>query len=136
MRSNAELANRLESLENALSGKLDEVAELVLVSVRAKLQTNPGAVIEDVHEEIADFKRSLSFFNETMKSMKKEQERLKAENKKLAARNLTLERRIAELEQFSRKNNVEIKGVPCPKGEDCISIMETIGEKIECPVTK
>ncbi|KAK8785929.1 hypothetical protein V5799_007708 [Amblyomma americanum] len=32
-------------------------------------------------------------------------------------------------------NNVEVKGVPCTQGEDCVTIMQTIGEKFGCPVT-
>lgn len=136
MPTNVELAKRLDSVERALSGKFDEVAALVLQSIKTKLETNPGLAVQCVNKEIAEFKTSLSFFNETVESLKEEQVRLKAKNKALAARNETLEKRVAELEQYSRKNNVEIKGVPCTKGEDCISIMEVIGEKIECPVTK
>lgn len=136
MPTNAELAKRLDSVESALSGKLNEVADIVLKSIKAKLETNPGLVVGSINKEIADFKESLSFFDETVESLKAEQVRLKAENKALAARNQTLEKRVAELEQYSRKNNVEVKGVPCTKGEDCIGIMEAIGRKIECPVTK
>lgn len=45
-----------------------------------------------------------------------------------------MSRKIAELEQYSRLNNVEIRGVPCTQGEDCVAILKTVGEKIGCPV--
>ncbi|XP_077491767.1 uncharacterized protein LOC144102349 [Amblyomma americanum] len=42
---------------------------------------------------------------------------------------------MSELEQYSRINNVEVKGVPTTQGENCVAIIEEIGKKIECPVT-
>lgn len=68
--------------------------------------------------------------------MKTEREQLKAANKTLVARNQELERRVCDMEQYSRKNNLEIKGVPTTKGEDCVKIIQAIGNKIECPVSE
>lgn len=45
-----------------------------------------------------------------------------------------MSRKIAELEQYSRLKNVEVRGVPCTQGEDCVAILKTVGEKIGCPV--
>ncbi|KAG0429435.1 hypothetical protein HPB47_023635 [Ixodes persulcatus] len=56
-------------------------------------------------------------------------------NKALKNENEALRKRVAELEQYSRLNNVEIKGVPCTQGEDCVAVMAAIGEKVECPVS-
>ncbi|KAH7952956.1 hypothetical protein HPB49_002980 [Dermacentor silvarum] len=36
------------------------------------------------------------------------------------------------MEQYSWINNVEIRGIPVTKGEDCAAIMQTIGDKIAC----
>lgn len=51
-------------------------------------------------------------------------------------RNNELEKKVADLEQYSRNNNVEIRGVPSTKGEDCAAIVELIGEVSECPVAR
>lgn len=40
------------------------------------------------------------------------------------------------MEQYFRKNNVEIKGVPSPKRESCVAIVQTIGDKIEWSVSE
>lgn len=80
-------------------------------------------------------KSSLSMFNTIVETMKAQQAVLMKENKELARENHQLTRRVAELEQYSRINNVEIKGVPSTQGENCAEILEKIGEKIDCPVT-
>lgn len=43
-------------------------------------------------------------------------------------------RKIAQLEQYSRLNNLEIKGVPVTQGEDCAKVVACLGEKIGCPL--
>ncbi|KAH7970569.1 hypothetical protein HPB49_010641 [Dermacentor silvarum] len=37
------------------------------------------------------------------------------------------------MEQRSRINNIDIKGVPAKKGEDCTAILRKMGDVIGCP---
>lgn len=76
------------------------------------------------------------YLNETVEGLKSENEKLKIANSALTNQNAALEKRVRELEQYSRKNNVELKGVPCTQGEDCVAILQAVGNKIECPVSK
>lgn len=91
--------------------------------------------IETLCKEIGELKSSLTLFNELYESIKENQEALVKENKDLGKRNQQLTERVAALEQYSRLNNVEIRGVPVTKGEDCSEILKKIGEKVNCPIT-
>ncbi|KAH7933881.1 hypothetical protein HPB49_018818 [Dermacentor silvarum] len=67
--------------------------------------------------------------------MRAKQDELVAANRSLSAKNEALEKKVADLEQYSRLNNVEIKGVPVTQNEDCFSIVKTIGNAIGFPVS-
>lgn len=75
-------------------------------------------------------------FNDLYEKMKTQQATLTKENKDLNRANEQFSRRVSELEQYSRLNNVEIKGVPVTKGESCVEIVKTIAEKVGCPVSE
>lgn len=77
-----------------------------------------------------------TMLNGLVEQVKAELEDLKAANKRLHARNEELQSRVAELEQYSRKNNIEIRGVPETQGEDVVEIVKTIAEKIQIPVSE
>lgn len=91
--------------------------------------------IEILRNEVVELKSSLTLFNNLYESVKQNQEALVKENKDLGRKNEQLTQRVADLEQYSRLNNVEIKGVPVTKGEDCVEILKKIGEKVNCPIT-
>lgn len=91
--------------------------------------------VDLLRQEVEEMKKSLSMFNEICEAMKTEQTRLTSENKALKKENEKLSKRLGETEQYSRVNNIEIKGVPCTENEDCTAILQAIGDKIGCPVT-
>lgn len=77
---------------------------------------------------------SLTLLNDIVEKVQRSQTNLLAENKALKLENEMLKNRIANQEQYPRINNVEIKGVPCIQGKDCFAFVESIGQKISCPV--
>lgn len=137
MPTNVELAKRLDMLEGLFQGKIAEVLEDVTSKVKASLMADTGpVVVEELKKEIEEFRRSLTFMDGTVERLTKERDQLRAANKAMAVRNEELERRVSELEQYSRKNNIEVKGIPCTKGESCLAIIQEIGNKIECPINE
>lgn len=102
------------------------VEELTL-KVKAKLETLGLA-------EQVKLGESVDFVSKAYDEMKAKQEELIASNRQLVAQNAALERRVAKLEQYSRLNNIEIKGIPVTEGEDCIAILQSVCDAIECPV--
>ncbi|KAH6926310.1 hypothetical protein HPB50_016625 [Hyalomma asiaticum] len=87
-------------------------------------------------KEMNEFQVSLAYLNETVEGLKSENEKLKTANSALTNQNAALEKRARELEQYSRKNNVELKGVPCTQGEGCVAVLQAVGNRIDCPVSK
>lgn len=59
---------------------------------------------------------------------------LSATNKDLIVQNETLTKRIASMEQYSRLDNIEIKGIPSTQRENCSAIFTTAADAIDCPL--
>ncbi|KAH9379462.1 hypothetical protein HPB48_010062 [Haemaphysalis longicornis] len=91
--------------------------------------------VKALSQEIEEMKKSLSVFNTLYENMKEKQEQLTSENKVLKKENEQLSKGLAESEQYSRLNNIEIKGIPCTQGEDCSKILEKSGKQLVCTVT-
>lgn len=126
----AELSKRVEQLENTFKDKLDNLLDKITTTVVSKLDSQPSLIIKGLKDEIEVLTSSLDFLNRTVESLKTEKEELTAMNKSLIGHNESLERRI-DMKQYSRKNNLEIKGIPCTQGQDCMTIYQTIASKIE-----
>lgn len=90
--------------------------------------------VEALRLEIAGMHESLRMINQLYEESKEKYNAVSAENKTLVKENEKLSRRIADLEQYSRINNVEIRGVPSTQGESCVAVLQKIGEKIGCHV--
>ncbi|KAH7954574.1 hypothetical protein HPB49_019984 [Dermacentor silvarum] len=97
--------------------------------------------IEVLRSEVAEMRQSLMTFNDLYESVKsrnvslvQENKSLRDENKSLVDSNKNLTQRVGDLEQYSRQNNVEIKGSLKTDRENCLSIVQVLGEKIGCPV--
>lgn len=91
--------------------------------------------VEALQKEVQEMQNSFTLFNELYETMKTQQETLVKENKELSRKNEQLTQRVCELEQYSRMNNVEIKGIPTSQGEDCVAVLQKIGEKVGCTIT-
>ncbi|XP_075534944.1 uncharacterized protein LOC142570445 [Dermacentor variabilis] len=127
MPTNAELCKKIERLESLLEGKLDSVVEEIAARIVQKLEEQgPGNI-----SELAD---SVRFISQQYEDMRTTFDGLSATNKALTAQNESLTKRIASMEQYSRLNNIEIKGIPSTQGEDCSAILSTVAESIDCPI--
>lgn len=71
-----------------------------------------------------------------MASIEKENFELKQDNSKLRKETRSLQIRVNSMEQYSRKTNVEIAGIPQTQGEDVISVVQDIGKVIGAEVRK
>lgn len=90
--------------------------------------------LEDFKRELRAELRALKDVLHDVKGMKEEIEKLLKENQELKVENSRLSRRMEELEQYQRSNNLEIKGIPLD-GEP-VAVLEKIGEIIQEPVTE
>lgn len=92
--------------------------------------------VQQLRAEIEQLRESVSAISTFYEEMKKKHELTSAENKSLQKSNDELAAKLADMEQRSRLNNVEIKGVPLKKGEDCATILQKMGDVIDCPIKK
>lgn len=90
--------------------------------------------VDALRKEIAEMRESLRMMNQLYEESRAKCDAVNAENKTLAKENEKLARRVSDLEQYSRTNNVEIRGVPSTQGENCVAVLQKIGDKIGCPV--
>lgn len=102
----------------------------------------------ELRRELRDIKNSLNFMNqkyeeamgkiklvmEENRDIKKNNETLLAKCQELAERVSSQEMRLVQCEQYSRKNNIEVKGVPTAANENILSILGKLGEQIGVPI--
>ncbi|KAH7952867.1 hypothetical protein HPB49_002029 [Dermacentor silvarum] len=76
----------------------------------------------NLKKELDDVKQSVTYMNETFEELrvtkqelddlKREHATLNAEKERLAQSLASTQKELTELKQYTRKNNVEIKGIP------------------------
>lgn len=118
------------SMEKQLRGLTDELKALKAVTV-----CDP-ADLKKLQGDFSELEKSVEFMSDALDAAKAENSSLVGKNHELIAKNEALERKVAQLEQYSRANNLEIRGVPVTKDEDCHGILDLLGKEIECPLRK
>ncbi|KAH6922424.1 hypothetical protein HPB50_013597 [Hyalomma asiaticum] len=91
-----------------------------------------GIDVKELRREIDDLKQSMEILNGLVETLRSEKAVLAADNKKMLIENSLLSRKVEEIEQYSRINNVEIKGIPCTQGEDCVTILQKPRPQGDC----
>ncbi|XP_037504898.1 uncharacterized protein LOC119380160 [Rhipicephalus sanguineus] len=130
----AELAKRIDELESRLLSESDRMTDRIVDKIAVKMKSS-GVDVLELKKHVDSLESSLKFLNDLVDKLNSEKASLVAENKALKDENCSLSRKVSQLEQYSRMNNVEIRGIPCTQGEDCVAVVEKIAKIIACPVT-
>lgn len=91
----------------------------------------------DLLESVKFCSDQITTFETTLKEVNKKVsliDKLTNENMTLKNEVKLLDTRIDQLEQYSRSYNVEIQGVPEKENENVYTIVQTIGQSLNCPV--
>lgn len=115
-----------ESMERELR---NEIREMKVA------QTNLTKSIEFAHDEVRDLKKKLDDEVAKNKRLTDEKEALLSRCKAVENETREQEKRLASMEQYSRKNNLEIHGVIQTKNESVPDILAKIGSAINEPIT-
>ncbi|XP_044758574.1 uncharacterized protein LOC123316497 [Coccinella septempunctata] len=83
-------------------------------------------------DKVTDFEAAMKTFSNQMKSM----DSLKKENKDLQESVRLLNKKVADLEQSARAYNIEIHGYPEKKNENIYSIVDSIHETLNIPLSR
>lgn len=99
-----------------------------------RVEKHLGSSLDLCHTEIAETKQLLSQQKEEMTAWMKKVEDLATENVSLRKRVAELEARQDETDQYSRRNTLEIQGIPYQKNEDVVGIVKMVGRALDYPI--
>lgn len=105
--------------------------------------------IRELRTELKEIKESMNFFNKVFEDMKnelataqKERDALKGDNAELRKKCVESENKIRELgqrlvqcEQYSRRSNIEIRGLVETNGENVADLVSRIGDAVGEPIS-
>lgn len=112
-----------------LSARLDVKNEELKKDLSAVFVTELEAVkraMDFINAKFEEFKTDVAEVRKELTSLKTENHGLKRENDRLFSELKAVRQEVVDLQQYSRRSNVEIKGVPMVKGEDLIATVKTI----------
>ncbi|XP_046684417.1 uncharacterized protein LOC124370167 [Homalodisca vitripennis] len=98
------------------------------------IKTNLGKSINTAFEEIKETKSLVSKQNEEMAALLELVNKLTAENSELKNRVSMLESRIEDSEQYSRRDTIEIHGVPVEKVEQVLEVVKSVGKALDLTI--
>ncbi|KAG8275853.1 hypothetical protein J6590_077308 [Homalodisca vitripennis] len=130
---------------SAKSPESTGVTKEFLVRTLESFKTEVLSEIRASSNELKKFEESLNMFSDVVdratKLMEETNKRLSAiekENQQLRENNAELQGQVSELkvrmrnmEQYSRKTNIEISGVPVTNGKNVMSIVEDVGAVVD-----
>lgn len=120
------------------------ISKEFLMRVLEELKGEVFMELKTFRNEFVEFSSSVKFIsdkldenNKFMKEMREEFSALKRENEELRSRNAgltgemsALRERVRTMEQYSRKDNIEISGLPVTPNEDVTSLVKDIGAAV------
>ncbi|KAH9378502.1 hypothetical protein HPB48_009330 [Haemaphysalis longicornis] len=90
--------------------------------------------VNPLQNDMEELKKSLDFINKVFEAVKLQNTALVTTNKTLLESYDALEHDVAALEQYSRANNLEIRGLRMTQGEEHLEIVKQLGDAIGCAV--
>lgn len=123
-------------IETKSNVSFDDIFELVteLRKDFKRVEASLGGSLNSCHEELAETKKIVSEQREDLIKWMKTVEELRSENAALRKQMASLEHRLDEAEQYSRRNTLEIHGVPLQKGENAVTLVKAVGRALDCKV--
>lgn len=125
------ISDMLRSLKRDLSKEIQDV--------RTSINTN----IQDVKSQLDQVKTSITTMQDTLGTLTVENEKRKADFARLSTENISLksdlavlESRVHDLEQYSRRDNIEIVGVPYTNNESLFTILGLVARVLNIPFSR
>lgn len=118
--------------------------------MRKEVQEFKSKLERELRKELRELKASFEFFNAEFETMKQKNSDLVTENEALKKSSANLfteceylksqacqhEQRITASEQYSRLNNLEVKGIPVVAKESLTDTLHRIGELLDEPIAE
>ncbi|XP_039288954.1 uncharacterized protein LOC120352444 [Nilaparvata lugens] len=107
-----------------------------VISLLRKIETDLGNSLEACHAEIKELKERQETRNEKFETCLNTIETLTRRVVSLEKENIQLKERVEDLEQYSRVNMVEIRGLPQQTNENLTSMVCSISGALGCQITE
>lgn len=124
-----------EAIEEVMDRKIDEI----FFRMENRISNIIDSKMKPLEEDMTEIKKFLNFTDEKYEDMKREVEvfklrisDLEATKKDLSSTVDDLNRKINQMEQQSRQNNVELQCVPENRNENLIKIVCDLGKTVGC----
>ncbi|XP_039278707.1 uncharacterized protein LOC120350214 [Nilaparvata lugens] len=132
----SQLRRKSMVLESKSTVTYDDIFKLVneLKEDIKRVETSLGTSLNSCHEELAETKKIVQDQKEEITKLVETINELRGENNGLRKQISDLQLRVDEAEQYSRRNTIEIHGVPVQKGENVVTIVKDIGRSLGFPV--
>lgn len=102
-------------------------------SLKESLITAMNSKFDEVNDQLAAMSGSLGTMQAVINDLKGENDKLKRQYTKIQNENINLRNEINSLQQYTRRDNLEIGGFPETKNEDIYAIIEAIAKVIDVP---
>lgn len=89
--------------------------------------------LDAVHLTLSEMKTKLLAVEAENEALKQECGLLRSDNESLVRRVKDLRRDMADIQQYTRCSNVEIRGVPLTPGEDVYAVLEAVAKGLKVP---
>lgn len=124
-----DLLEKKQDSQRALQDEMNQKIELQTNTIQG--METAFDVLSSKHDDIL---KSLETQGQQLKKLEKKVSDLEVQLLTKDSRISQLELEVENLEQYSRKNNIEIHGVPARENEDLMQVVASIAQKLSLPV--
>ncbi|XP_046677581.1 uncharacterized protein LOC124365633 [Homalodisca vitripennis] len=126
------------ALESSMTSTITKEDVFNLVSELRKdlrgVEAGLGKSINTAFEELKETKGLVSKQGEEMSALLELVNKLSTENAALRNKVAMLESRMDDIEQYSRRDTIEIHGIPADRGEQIVEVVKTVGRALDLTI--
>lgn len=124
----ADMSAHFETNQLELKEALKKVIEDELEPVRKSMEFI-NTIFEELKAEIAEMKKELKYVKAESVEIKKDNDRLSKELE-------DVKKEVIDLQQYSRRSNLEIKGLPVVQGENLVATLTDISRHLQIEISE
>jgi hypothetical protein len=123
-------------LESASNITFEDVLKLVteIKEEFKSVEKSLGASLELCHERLEEANTKLDSQRNDILNLTSKLDEVKMENISLRKKVTALETKIEDMEQYSRRNCLEIHGIPVQPNENVMEVVKSVGQALDFPI--
>ena len=117
---------KMDEVAKLIDNKIDEFKRDLMLSIKQLITTEIKSFIESKDNVVGEYADSINAIKEHVAKLQNNQMNLETRYSVLESKFLALDKKIEKLEQYTRRQNVRIFGVPVVQGETPEMVEETV----------